>query len=205
MFTVKHASGETGAASHVITRINSNVCLLEINSKPARNCQEKHGNFSSVVENLNLEFTSTLEKLFNFVCTVFVCRFEAFFAVNLLFKMCVILTVGLNVFISWPTCNQQTITHLILLRRTGTFDSKASYYRLEKTIKKRNTIFKIPICDHEALMSTEFAVADLRTTHITNLWSECLTGAPRNVANFSDIRFHLSYCMLFNSIFGNHF
>jgi len=41
----KRASGETGATDHVITRINSNVCLVEINSKPARNCQEKHGNF----------------------------------------------------------------------------------------------------------------------------------------------------------------
>ena len=90
MFTERSSSGEPGAASHVITRINSNVCLLEINSKPARNCQEKHGNFSSVLENLKLEFTSTLKKLFNFACIVFFCRFEALFAVNLLFKMCVI-------------------------------------------------------------------------------------------------------------------
>ena len=90
MFTVKRASGETGATGHVITRINSNVCLLEINSKPARNCQEKHGNFSSLVENLSLEFSSTLEKLFNYVFTVLVCRFEAFYVLSLLFKMCVI-------------------------------------------------------------------------------------------------------------------
>ena len=34
MFTAKHPSGETGATDHVIMRINSNVCLAEINSQP---------------------------------------------------------------------------------------------------------------------------------------------------------------------------
>lgn len=51
-------------------------------------------------------------------------------------------------------------------------------------------------------MSTEFA----RGTVDLYLQQTCvLTAALRNMANFSDIRSHLSFCLLLDSFFGNHF
>lgn len=64
MFTSSRASGETGATNHVITHINSNVCLLEINPQPDWQDTEagKHGNILAIFDYLSLQFTNTLDK-----------------------------------------------------------------------------------------------------------------------------------------------
>lgn len=63
MFTSSRASGETGTTNHVITHINSNVCLLEINPQPEQDTEAgKHGNILAIFDNLSLQFTNTLDK-----------------------------------------------------------------------------------------------------------------------------------------------
>ena len=189
----------------MITRINSNVCLVEINSKPARNCQEKHGNFSSIVENHSLRFTSTLDKIFNFVCEIFVCRLEAFFSVNLLFKMCVIFRQSDSMY-SFRDCHTTSrplhisyfyveLDHLILqfpLFACKSYSTKMTQF-LKFSFLNRTSVDEHRIsCSWSALSTSTYLCLDSIV-------------ALRNMANFSDIRSQLPYCLILDSFFGNHF
>lgn len=106
---------------HVIKHININVCLFEINSKLSRNCQEKHGNFLSYIENLSLIFTETLDKLFNFWCKVFFFRLKRFWSYICSLKCCVIFSYRTAMqIISWPRCVRPNTSNA-LFRRNGHF------------------------------------------------------------------------------------
>ena len=202
----KRTSGETGATDHVITRINSNVCLVEINSKPARNCQEKHGNFSSIVENHSIRFISTLDKIFNFVCGIFVCRLVAFFVANLLFKMCVIFKQSDSMY-SFRDCHTTSrplhisyfyveLEHLILqfpLIACKSYSTKMTQF-LKFSFLNRTSVDEHRIsCSWSALSTSTYLCLDSIV-------------ALRNMANFSrPIRSQLPYCLILDSFFGNHF
>ena len=179
----------------MITRINSNVCLVEINSKPARNCQEKHGNFSSIVENHSIRFISTLDKIFNFVCGIFVCRLEAFFVANLLFKMCVIFKQSDSMY-SFRDCHTTSrplhisyfyveLEHLILqfpLIACKSYSTKMIQF-LKFSFLNRTSVDEHSICSWSALSTSTYLCLDSIV-------------ALRNMANFS--RHKISIALLFD-------
>ena len=68
---------------------------------------------------------------------------------------------------------------------------------------KMTQFLKFPLLNTTAVMNTEFA----RGPHYRPQTYLCLDSivALRNMANFSDIRSQLPYCLILDSFFGNHF